>query len=462
MIPTAISQAALSTDHLPSQHFTFNLLANYNGQQIVLERYSANQSFVDQTLRKLKEAYFLWSTFSYAKRSACLDLVASELEANKHSIANIESQRTLKSLQDATNQIDICINHWRYASQLVLNTPEYVTQSKGAYSRYEPYGTVALIIPYNFPAVVLCERLPYLLAAGNVAIIKPSELTTGSIAEIIEIVNKCCTLVVSAVIQADSNSSQLIVDHSSVDFVSFTGSTEVGRLVASRCGALLKPCDMELGGANPIVITKTANLQLSVDIALRSIRNHMGQACISTEKCYIEQSVYSDFENALYERIKSLSNDEPFSAIFQPWSVYERQLSFVSQLQMSNSPPVAKSTFGTIPLIYNDPLLFASEAETFGTILGLSSFSSLDDLMLTPPFQVGALAAILLSSDRNEHHKFVSCVRAGRIWINSCLDSPVELPLGGYGPSGFGRVSGRTGLLSYSTIKSVVTDEDIY
>ena len=154
----------------------------------------------------------------------------------------------------------------------------------------EPVGVVALIIPWNFPMIVLSERLPYILAAGNTVVIKPSETGSLSISYFFEILKKSALPKgVVGLITGDYSTGQHLVKHKDVSMISFTGSTATGKKIYNFASNTIKRLSLELGGKNPMVVFGDANLKKAADDIIHSFSHNAGQCCVSGSRLFIEK-----------------------------------------------------------------------------------------------------------------------------------------------------------------------------
>ena len=191
---------------------------------------------------------------SLKKRSQYLYKISRLITKNRFKLSKFESLETGKKIQDSLNEIDYSAKLWLSASKLVLNKIDYKIQNtRKVYTKifHEPVGIVGLIIPWNFPFIVLSERLPFILASGNSAIIKPSEFSSKSIIYLLKLTQKInLPQGLLNLITGKKEIGSSIVKNKDINMISFTGSTSVGKAIMKECSNSIKRLSLELGGKN--------------------------------------------------------------------------------------------------------------------------------------------------------------------------------------------------------------------
>src|SRR5580704_6879175 len=172
-----------------------------------------------------------------------------------------------------------------------------------------------MITPWNFPLLIISQKLPFALAAGNTAVIKPSENTSSTTVVLGQLIREAgFPDGVVNVVTGAGDVGAAIVAHPGVDMLSFTGSTRVGRLLASSAGSDLKKLELELGGKNPQIISDKADISAAVDAAVFGGYFNVGQCCNSGSRLIVHRSIASDFAAAVVERTKNVPVGDPLLA----------------------------------------------------------------------------------------------------------------------------------------------------
>ena len=182
---------------------------------------------------------------------------------------------------------------------------------KKAYVLYEPMGIAGVIAPWNYPLATPITSSVEALLAGNNVILKPSEHTPLTSLYIKKLwdehigYKQAFNLVLGA-----GDIGEILVESTKVDIICFTGSSRVGKIIARKCASLLKPVVLELGGKDPMVVLKDANINRAIESALFAGFSNAGQACISLEELYIETPIFDDFVERISKKIKNLSSGD--------------------------------------------------------------------------------------------------------------------------------------------------------
>jgi acyl-CoA reductase-like NAD-dependent aldehyde dehydrogenase len=221
-----------------------------------------------------------WSDLSRDEKSLLLMNVANRIEERIEELSKVESLETGKSLSDATNDIKNGIRYWRYASAIVRveygNFINNIGPNKGAYTIYDPVGVVALILPWNFPFIVMSERLPFMLAAGCTVVAKPSEYASGSCLILGEVLHEAGIPagVYNVVTGNGCTVGEYLVENNNISMVSFTGSTKNGKSVMKAASKTLKMVSLELGGKSPIIVFSDCDLDKAADAVINGFTNN--------------------------------------------------------------------------------------------------------------------------------------------------------------------------------------------
>ena len=201
--------------------------------------------------------------------------VTKEIRKNYKIIAKLESEETGKKLENCENEVLNSALLWEFAAKNINQIKSKkikLNKDKIGKIYHEPVGIVSLIIPWNFPFVVASERLPFILAAGNSTIIKPSEFSSQSIVFLVKILHKVKfpAGVINLIFGKGPNIGKKIVDNKNINMISFTGSTKVGKKIMEGSGKFIRRLSLELGGKNSIIILNDANLEEAANITIDS------------------------------------------------------------------------------------------------------------------------------------------------------------------------------------------------
>ena len=257
----------------------------------------------------------------------------------------------------------------------------------------EPVGVVAMITPWNFPLLIASQKLPFALAVGCTAVVKPSQLTSGTTLRLAELCRDAGIPdgVVNVVSGTDSIGSHLAA-HPNTDMVSFTGSTQVGRLVFAAASATLKQVSLELGGKNAMVVMADADLEAAADAAVFGVYFNAGQCCNSSSRLIVHEAVLDEFETRVIDLTKRLPIGDPLDPLTKVGAIAsDEQLRTIERLVHEGVASGAKTALGghrrpTEVGRFYEPTVFSSvtpsmsiaNEEIFGPVLSILKFATND------------------------------------------------------------------------------------
>jgi len=435
---------------------------------------NADAADVDSAVRAARTALEDgWRTSSGAVRSKLLYRVASLVRRDLEQLALAETLDTGKPISQSRNEVESTAELWEYAATLARHSQGDAHNGLGADTFamviHEPIGVVGMITPWNFPILIISQKLPFALAAGNTAVVKPSEsspTTTVLLGRLIReagfpdgVVN---------VLTGSGGLGSAIVNHPGIDMISFTGSTDVGRKIASSAGADLKKIELELGGKNPQIVSRHADLPAAVDAAVFGGYFNTGQCCNAGSRLIVHRSVVDEFTQAVAERTKLVPVGDPLLSSTQVGSlVNAQQLAVVERyvgegVASGATLVMGGASFGHDSLFF-EPTLFSNVTpdmsiasdEIFGPVLSILAYDELEEAVRIANSTSYGLSAGIWSQDIDEALTAARDLRAGTIWVNRWMDGYPEVPFGGYGASGIGRELGRQALAEFSETKTI-------
>ncbi|KAJ8477251.1 hypothetical protein OPV22_020978 [Ensete ventricosum] len=344
------------------------------------------------------------------------------------------------------------------------------------YTLREPIGVVGHIIPWNFPTIIFFFKVAPALAAGCTMIVKPAEQTPLTALYYAHLAKQAGIPdgVLNVVTGFGHTAGAAITAHMDVDKVSFTGSTEVGRLVMEAAArSNLKSVSLELGGKSPVIIFDDADVDMAVDLARRAIffnKAWMGEICVAGSRVYVQEGIYDEFVRKIAESSKNWIIGDPFDAhVHQGPQVdkkqFEKVLKYIDHGQregatiLTGGKPCGEKGFYIEPTIFTDvkdDMLIAKD-EIFGPVMSLMKFKTIEEAIERANNTRYGLAAGIVTKDLNIANRVSRSIRAGIIWINCYFAFDDDCPFGGYKMSGFGRDGGMHALEKYLHVKSVVT-----
>lgn len=436
----------------------------------------SSQTFIESSLNDIDDVMRLgrggrdfWASMSRHQRLALFNRIIEELELRKGSLAEIEADTAGKKISDAAQEVEVFLGHWRMARSLLeLSSEKVFTQLEDGLTasvRHFPIGLILLIVPYNFPLVVIAERLPYMLAAGNSVIIKPSEISDASSVILAKILCEAGLPrgVVEVLQGSGAEVGEKLVLHDAISMISFTGSSRVGKKINVLCAENFKKCTLELGGNNPLIVDEDADIDVLTPALVDGFIYHAGQCCISTNNIFIHENI----KDLVVKNIQEYLSTVPDESIDQI-HLYEKYEELRKIIASYGEGKEYRVLWGNINQSFNSqkisPVLVEpldrsspSDHELFGPIGLIHSFKELNEVISRVNKTKFGLAASYWGKNPKNIELFVRRVEAGRLWINGVLKSAVQLPLGGLKSSGIGREAGYSGLENYFLKKSIMS-----
>src|ERR1035437_3972395 len=340
-----------------------------------------------------------------------------------------------------------------------------------AYTLREPVGVVGQIIPWNFPLLMAAWKLGPALAAGNCVVLKPAEQTQLTALMLAGLMAEAGVPdgVVNVVSGFGETAGAALAAHHDVDKVAFTGSTEVGRLIANAATGNLKKVSLELGGKSPNVVFDDADSSAIEGAASAIFFNH-GQCCVAGSRLYVQQGRFDEVVDGVAEIAKSIRLGPGMEQDTQMGPlVSDEQLRRVTGYVDSGLAEGATARSGggrhgnrgyfvePTVLTNTHPGMTVVREEIFGPVVVAAPFSDLDEGAAAPHATPYGLGAGIWTRDISKAHALAKKIRAGSIWINCYNVFDAALPFGGYKQSGWGREMGHEVLNNYTEVKAVTT-----
>ena len=415
-----------------------------------------------------------WTGIPAADRARVLFRTAAIIRERADEVALLEALEVGKPIAQARAEVLGSADIWEYAASMAraLHGETYNTLGSaylGLVLR-EPLGVVGIITPWNFPFLILSERLPFALAAGCTTVVKPSELTSASDLLMHRYLEEAGLPagVANIVTGPGRTAGQRLIEHPDVDMVAFTGSTAVGRQVLAAAGSNIKKVSLELGGKNPQVVFADADLDAALDAALFHAFFNTGECCVSGSRLVIERVIADEFAAELAKRAATLRLGDPLDEASQLGAITsEAQGHTIMTAIEAGHAEGARLLCGGArrpgPRLFIEPAVFANvdnrmriaQEEIFGPVLSVIPFEDADEAVRIANDTPYGLAASVWSRDVDKGIGTLRRIRAGRTWLNTALDSFPDLPFGGYKQSGLGRECGRHGLEEYTELKTI-------
>jgi aldehyde dehydrogenase (NAD+) len=374
------------------------------------------------------------------------------------------------SFESYTTEIGFCLHSIsrtlrhlkRWMKPKKVKTPLFIPMTK-SYIQHEPLGNVLILGPYNYPFQLVIEPLIGAIAAGNTAIIKPSEVTFETEKVVAKIINQAFESFYIHVVTGNhivANAlTQLPFDH-----IFFTGSTKVGQMVYENASRNLVPVTLELGGKSPTIVDQTAHVKHAARRIVFGKFLNAGQTCIAPDYIYAHEDIKDSLIEALKIEInKFYPSDQPFGKIVN--KIHFERLQNLMHLKKIVHGGVSNDITHIISPTLMDDITWDDgimQEEIFGPILPILTFKSIEDVIETLKQKDKPLALYLFSKNKQTQHLVFKALSFGGGAINDVLMhvSNPHLPFGGIGKSGIGRYHGRSSFELFSNAKGYVIKSD--
>jgi len=436
----------------------------------------ADKADVDLAVKAARKALEgPWGKMSAAERGRLIYKLADAVEAHKQELAELETLDNGKPLRDSLNaDLPLSIKCYRYYAGWADKIHGKTIPIEGryaCYTRHEPIGVVAQIIPWNFPLLMQAWKWGPALACGNSVILKPAEQTPLSALRVAQLALDVGFPdgVINVVPGYGPTAGAALSGHMDVDKIAFTGETRTGQIVMEAAArSNLKRVSLELGGKSPNIVFADADLDAAVQGAYFGLFFNQGQCCCAGSRLMVEEKIYDQFVEKLVAKAKTQNVGDPFDMkTTQGPQVSEEQFDRILGYIESGKKEGAKLLTGGArcgtkgyfiePTVFEgvkDEMKIAKE-EIFGPVMSILKFKDVDDAITRGNKTLYGLAAAVWTRDIKKALRVSQSLKAGTVWVN-CYDVfDAAAPFGGFKMSGIGRELGEYALSMYSEVKTV-------
>jgi (Z)-2-((N-methylformamido)methylene)-5-hydroxybutyrolactone dehydrogenase len=434
---------------------------------------------VDKAVASAKAAFEgEWGAMGASARGKLMVKLADIIDREAEMLGRLEVQDNGKLLAEMGSQTRYIGEWYRYFGGLADKIEGTVIPTDKAnmfnFTRYEPYGVVGLITPWNSPLLLVAYKLAPALAAGNTAVIKPSEFTSASTVEFMKLIAEAGfpAGTINVVTGYGAEVGSPLIDHPDVAKIAFTGSDMTGQKIYEQAAKKLIPVTLELGGKSPNVVFDDADLDAAVMGAISGIFAATGQTCIAGSRLLVQRSIHDEFVARLIEVAKTAKIGDPMSLDTHVGPVttppqFQKVMDYlaIAKAEGANcvlggdayTGPGAKGSQFVEPTIFtgvSNDMRIAQE-EVFGPVLSVIPFDDEAEAVAIGNDINFGLAAGVWTSDMGRALRMSEKLRAGTVWVNTYRVVSYMTPFGGYKRSGLGRENGQQAIMAYLQQKAV-------
>lgn len=443
----------------------------FNGQQI--DRFpSLDKHEMYARIGEAAAAFTDWRDRSFSERAAVLKAVAKQLRAEKHDIAELMALEMGKPIKEGVPEVEkaaTCAEFYADNAERYLADETLPSDASLSYVTYQPLGTLLGILPWNAPLWLAFRYLAPALMAGNTCVMKHDPHVPQS-----------AQAIANAFLKAGAPDSimvnlplatpevELAIRDPRIAAVSFTGSGGAGRKVAAIAGSEIKPCVLELGGSDPVLVLNDANLEQAADVICLSRIINAGQSCIAAKRVIVEAAVYDRFVELVKTRLSKLQLGDPLqpSTDVGPIARQDLQLNLHRQVEdtvaagakclLGGDLPETDGFFYPVTLLTDvTPTMCAFREETFGPVMVLIKADDVDHALEMANDTEYGLGAGIWTENATLAKQLAMQIESGQVAINGIVKTDPRLPSGGIKGSGYGRELGPHGIREFVNAKQI-------
>uniref|UniRef100_A0A6Q2YBG5 10-formyltetrahydrofolate dehydrogenase n=1 Tax=Esox lucius TaxID=8010 RepID=A0A6Q2YBG5_ESOLU len=441
---------------------------------------------VDRAVAAAKEAFEVgpWGRMNPRDRGSLLYKLADLMEENQEELATIESMDSgaVYTLALKTH-VGMSIQTFRYFAgwcDKIQGKTIPINQARPnrnlTFTRKEPLGVCAIVIPWNYPLMMLAWKSAACLAAGNTLVLKPAQVTPLSALKFAELTVKAGIPkgVINIIPGSGGMVGQRMSDHPDIRKLGFTGSTPIGKQIMKSCAlSNLKKVSLELGGKSPLIIFSDCDMDKAVRMGMSSVFFNKGENCIAAGRLFVEESIHDEYIRRVVEEIKKMNVGDPLDRATDhgPQNHKAHMDKLVEYCEVGlkegatlvyGGKQVDRPGFFMEPTLFTDveDHMFIAKEESFGPIMVVSKFKDgdIDGVLQRANDTEFGLASGVFTRDINKAMYVSERLDAGTVFVNTYNKTDVASPFGGFKQSGFGKDLGEDALNEYLKTKAVTVE----
>lgn len=456
---------------------------NPSNEEQIAEVVDSDQKTVDAAVARARETFDsgVWRKLPAAHRAEVLFRAADIITARTDELAALESQNNGMTAMGANQIIKVSVDMLKYyagwvgkihgeSANLVSDGLLGHFETYHTFTQLEPVGVVGLIIPWNGPFFVAMLKVAPALAAGCSAVLKPAEETPLTAQKLEEIFREAGLPdgVLNVITGYGETTGAALTAHPDVDKISFTGSTEVGRLIVKAAAGNLKRLTLELGGKSPLIMFDDANLDKAIMGAGMGLLAGSGQNCSCTSRIYVQRGIYDRVVEGLvgFAQMLPMGGNEDPNSVLGPLisqkqrtrvqGIVEDGVAAGAEVMTGGKVMDRKGYFYEATIVTNTtPDMRLIREEIFGPVGCVIPFDDEEEAIAAANDTDYGLAGSIWTENLSRAHRVVNELHGGQIWVNCALGADPSMPICGHKQSGWGGERGKKGLEAYFNTKSV-------
>ncbi|WRP07727.1 NAD-dependent succinate-semialdehyde dehydrogenase [Rossellomorea aquimaris] len=418
------------------------------------------------------EAFKAWSQYSAYERSELIRKWYDLINENKEDLARTMTIEQGKPLKEASGEIQYAngfISWYAEEGKRVYGEQIPATQrNKRLFVHKQPVGVVAVITPWNFPAAMITRKVAPALATGCTVVIKPANQTPLTALKMAELAEEAgIPKGVINVVTGDSKSiGEAWMEDTRVRKLTFTGSTEVGKVLMKGSADTVKKISLELGGHAPVIVMADSDLEKAVDGVIASKFRNAGQTCVCSNRVYVHESIVDSFTEKLVEKVKDLKvgngleEGVDIGPLIDENAIEKVQKHVEDAVNKGASIAYGGKGKGGLyfePTVLTDVTddMLCMKDETFGPVAPITTFKTEEEAIYRANDSIYGLAAYVFTENITKGIRISEQLEYGIVGLNDGLPSTPQAPFGGFKQSGLGREGGHHGIEEYLEVKYI-------